>query len=81
MLDRLIRNGLVIDESGNPGYYASVGLEGDAVRILRGDTSALPAARTIDARGHTRPRALQREHDATVVKQSAPVLIPSSKGV
>src|SRR2546427_20012 len=52
MLDLLIRNGLVIDGSGNPGYYASVGVEGDTLRILRGDTSALPAARTIDASGH-----------------------------
>jgi N-acyl-D-amino-acid deacylase len=52
MLDLLIRNGLVIDGSGNPGYYATVGTEGDTLRILRGDTSALPAARTIDASGH-----------------------------
>jgi N-acyl-D-amino-acid deacylase len=52
MLDLLIRNGLVIDGCGNPGYYASVGVEGDEIRMLRGDTSALPAARTIDASGH-----------------------------
>jgi N-acyl-D-amino-acid deacylase len=52
MLDLLIRNGLVIDGSGNPGYYATVGVEGDEIRILRGDTGALPAARTIDAGGH-----------------------------
>src|SRR5919106_1070539 len=52
MLDLLIRNGLVIDGSGNPGYHATVGVEGDAIRILRGDTSALPAPRTIDASGH-----------------------------
>ena len=52
MLDLLIRNGLVIDGSGNPGYRATVGVEGDTLRILRGDTSALPAARTIDAGGH-----------------------------
>ena len=35
MLDLLIRNGLVIDGSGNPGYYATVGVEGDALRIFR----------------------------------------------
>ena len=52
MLDLLIRNGLVIDGSGNPGYQGSVGVEGDTLRILRGDTSAVPAARTIDAHGH-----------------------------
>src|SRR5438552_7098895 len=52
MLELLIRNGLVIDGSGNPGYYATVGVEGDTIRILRGDTSALQPARTIDASGH-----------------------------
>jgi N-acyl-D-amino-acid deacylase len=52
MLDLLIRNGLVIDGSGNPGFYATVGVEGDAVSILRGDTSTIAAARTIDATGH-----------------------------
>ena len=52
MLDLLIRNGLIIDGSGNPGFYATVGVEGDAVRIIRGDTSDVPAARTIDATGH-----------------------------
>ena len=52
MLDLLIRNGLVIDGSGNPGYHATVGVEGDEIRVLRGDTRALPAARTIDAGGH-----------------------------
>src|SRR5690242_15957479 len=52
MLDLLIRNGVVIDGSGNPGYSATVGVEGDTLRIIRGDTSALTAARTIDAGGH-----------------------------
>ncbi len=52
MFDLLIRNGLVIDGSGNPGFHATVGVEGDELRLLRGDTSALPAARTIDASGH-----------------------------
>jgi N-acyl-D-amino-acid deacylase len=44
MLDVLIRNGLVIDGSGNPGFHATVGVEGD--------TSDLSAARAIDAGGH-----------------------------
>lgn len=52
MLDLLIRNGLVIAGSGNPGYYATVGVEGDEIRILQGDTSSIRAARTIDASGH-----------------------------
>ena len=52
MLDLLIANGLVIDGTGNPGYYGAVGVEGDAVRLFMGDTSSLEAARVIDATGH-----------------------------
>jgi N-acyl-D-amino-acid deacylase len=52
MLDLLIRNGLVIDGTGNPGFYATVGVEGDEIRILCGDTASVSAARTIDATGH-----------------------------
>ncbi len=51
MLDLLIRGGLIIDGTGNPGFYGAVGVEGDRVRILRGDVSALEAARVIDAGG------------------------------
>lgn len=52
MLDLLIRNGLIIDGTGNPGYYGAVGVEGDAVRLFRGDLSGVEAARTIDAAEH-----------------------------
>ena len=52
MLDLLIKNGLIIDGTGNPGYYASIGVEGDTVRILRGNASSVEAAKTIDATGH-----------------------------
>ena len=52
MLDLLIANGMIIDGTGNPGYYAAVGVEGDTVRIIRGDVSSLEPARTIDATGH-----------------------------
>lgn len=51
MLDLLIRDGLIIDGTGNPGFYGAVGVEGERVRILRGDLSAVEAARVIDARG------------------------------
>ena len=51
MLDILITNGLVIDGTASPGFYAAVGVRGDAVSIHRGDVSALEAARTIDAEG------------------------------
>ena len=52
MPDLLIRNGLIIDGTGNPGYYATVAVDGDTMRILRGDTSDLEAGRVIDATGH-----------------------------
>ncbi len=51
MLDTLIVNGLVIDGTGSPGFHAAVGIEGETVRIFRGDVSAVQAAETIDASG------------------------------
>ncbi|SVD41281.1 uncharacterized protein METZ01_LOCUS394135, partial [marine metagenome] len=50
MLDLLINNGLIVDGSGNPGFYGSVGVEGDAIHIFRGDSSSTESARVIDAR-------------------------------
>ena len=52
MLDLLIRNGMIIDGTGNPGFYGAAGVEGDAVRVFRGDLSFVEAVRTIDATGH-----------------------------
>ncbi len=52
MLDVLIANGLIVDGTGSAGFYGAVGVEGDTVRILRGDVSSVQAARTIDATGH-----------------------------
>ena len=37
MLDLLITNGLVIDGTGSPGFYAAVAVEGDRVTVHRGD--------------------------------------------
>jgi N-acyl-D-amino-acid deacylase len=51
MLDLLIKNGLVIDGSGNPGFYGAVGVESDRVRIFRGDLASVEAGRIIDATG------------------------------
>lgn len=52
MLDLLIANGMIVDGTGNPGFYGAVAVEGETVRILRGDVSHVQAARTIDATGH-----------------------------
>ena len=49
MLDLLIKNGLVVDGSGNPGFYGSVGVDGDTLHVFRGDSSGLEAARVFDA--------------------------------
>ena len=46
-----IRGGLVIDGTGNPGFYGAVGVEDERVRILRGDLAGVEAARVIDATG------------------------------
>lgn len=51
MLDLLITGGLIIDGTGNPGFYGAVGVEGERVRVLRGDLSGVQAARVIDATG------------------------------
>ena len=52
MLDLLITNGQIIDGAGGPGFYASVGVRGEDVEIIRGDVSHVEAARIIDATGH-----------------------------
>ena len=52
MLDLLIRNGLIVDGTGNPGFYGALGVQGDVVRVLRGDVSDVEATRVIDATGH-----------------------------
>ena len=52
MFDLLITNGLVIDGTASPGYFAAVGVRGDTVSIHRGDVSGLEAARIIDATDH-----------------------------
>lgn len=51
MLDLLIRDGLIIDGTGNPGFYGAVGVDDERVRILRGDLAGVEAARVIDAKG------------------------------
>ena len=53
MLDILIQNGFIIDGTGNPGYYGSVGVEGETITVFRGAVRDAEAARVIDARGKT----------------------------
>ena len=51
MLDLLIRNGVVVDGTGSPGFHATVLVEDNKVTIHRGDDSHFEAAQTIDANG------------------------------
>ena len=51
MLDVLIKDGLVIDGTGNPGFYAAVGIENERVAILRAALDGVDARRVIDAKG------------------------------
>jgi N-acyl-D-amino-acid deacylase len=48
--DLVIRGGRVLDGSGNPFFYADVGIRGDTIVAL-GDLRGAAAARSIDARG------------------------------
>ena len=52
MLDLLIRNGLIVDGTGSPGFYGAAGVQGEEVQVLRGDVSEVEAVRVIDATGH-----------------------------
>ena len=49
MLDILINNGLIVDGTGNPGFYGTVGIEGETVQNFRGNGSNAETTRVIDA--------------------------------
>ncbi len=49
--DILIRNGKVVDGTGNPWFYADVGINGDRITLLGHAPADAAAKRVIDARG------------------------------
>ncbi len=50
--DLLIENGIVVDGSGEPGFAAAVGVRGDRLELVLGETEeSVPSGRRIDARG------------------------------
>src|SRR5918999_3521675 len=51
MLELLIRGGMILDGTGNPGFHGAVGVDGERVLILRGDLAGVEAARVIEATG------------------------------
>ncbi len=52
MLDLIIKNGMIIDGTGSPGFYGSVLVKNEIVTIKREDVSDLESAKTIDATGN-----------------------------
>ena len=49
MFDLLIKNGRVDDGTGLTWFRVSLGIAGDTVTVVRGDTSSVEAPRAIDA--------------------------------
>ena len=48
--DILVKNGKIIDGTGNPWFYGDIGITGDTI-VEIGDLSGRTAAKTIDAKG------------------------------
>ncbi len=48
--DILVKNGKIIDGSGNPWFHGDIGIKGDTIAEI-GDLSGKTAVKTIDARG------------------------------
>ena len=49
MFDLLIKDGRVVDGTGQTWFRASLGVSGDTVQVIRGDVSSVEASRVIDA--------------------------------
>ncbi|MGI9103588.1 MAG: N-acyl-D-amino-acid deacylase family protein [Terriglobales bacterium] len=49
--DVLIRNGRVVDGTGNPWFYADVGITGDRITLVGRAPEGATARRTLDAKG------------------------------
>ncbi len=51
MFDVLIKDGTIVDGTGNVGFKGSVAVEKDQLKIITGDTSSLEASTIIEASG------------------------------
>ncbi|MCI0897919.1 MAG: amidohydrolase family protein, partial [Chloroflexi bacterium] len=51
MFDLLLRNGRIVDGTGQTWFRASLGVTGDTVTVIKGDTSQVQAGRIIDVEG------------------------------
>ena len=51
MLDILINNAMIVDGSGNPGYFADVGIKNNKIEIFKYKKENLNAKKIINAKG------------------------------
>ena len=49
MYDFIVRDGTIIDGTGNVGFRGHIAIEGDTLQVLRGDISSVPRETTVDA--------------------------------
>ena len=49
MLDILINNAMIVDGSGNPGYFADVGIQNNKIEIFKYKQENLNAKKIINA--------------------------------
>ena len=52
LVDLIIKNGFIIDGTGNPGYYGHVLVENESIAIIRGILPEIESSRTVDASDH-----------------------------
>ena len=51
MLDILIKSAIIVDGSGKPAYYGSIGIEGGVISLVEKGKSTAAAKETIDGEG------------------------------
>ena len=76
MIDLLLKDGRVVDGTGQTWFRASVAVSGDTVQLIRGDSSAVEAARVIDATHAIAPHHVL--HGAFVLGQILPWYPPGT---
>src|SRR5438270_4852170 len=73
----LIHGGEIVDGTGSPGFRGDVAVVDGRVRILRGETSGVAAARRIDAAGSVvAPGFVDAHSHSALVVLEEPTLPP-----